>query len=330
MGARRRPPDSRRKLTPLKLTGLQFPGRRVTDVAVLLSPRLAPAARASGPRLAGLLREAGCSNPVWIDSGAFHSPASAVREAVGEGARLVLAAGGDGTVRAAAEGLWGTDAVLGILPLGTANVLARNLGIPRRLEEAIRVALSGRDRALDVGRTAQGLFLVAAGIGLDARMMSAFEARARHRIGLVAYVASALRHLGDPAFEVTVECDGGAPLHRLVAAALVGNVARLPLGIRLRPGALVDDGSLDVVLIHPRGPVGWPRVAAALWGSPDRGAVERLPARRVEIRALAPQPMELDGDAVGWASSLTARVHPEAITVRVPRQPSDERLEGAR
>lgn len=299
--------------------GSEVLGHPATDVAVLLSPRLSPEARAGRMRLTELLRGAGCNDPEWIVVAAPDGPASAVRAAVATGARLVLAAGGDGTVRAAAEGVWGSDAVLGILPLGTANVLARNLGIPRRVEDAIRVALFGRERALDVGRTRQGLFLVAAGIGLDARMMSAFEARARHRIGLVAYMASALRHLADPAFEVTVECDGGAPLHRVVAAALVGNVPRLPLGIRLHPEALVDDGRLEVVLIHPRGPVGWPRVAAALWGSSDRGAVERLPAHRVEIRATSPQPMELDGDAVGWASSLSAQVHPRAVKVRVPR-----------
>ena len=299
-------------------TGSEAVGRPIADVAVLLSPRVSPAARASRSRLNELLLAAGCVDPEWITVTEPDRPATAVSAAVAAGARLVLAAGGDGTVREVVEGAWGTSAVLGILPLGTANVLARNLGIPRRLEEAIRVALRGRDRALDVARTQKGLFLVAAGMGLDARMMSAFEARARHRIGLVAYVASALRHLADPAFEVTVECDGAAPLHRLVAAALVGNVARLPLGIRLHPEARFDDGRLEVILIHPRGPVGWPRVAAALLGSPDRGAVERLPARRVEIRTTSPQPMELDGDAAGWGTSLTAQVHPRSVLIRVP------------
>jgi diacylglycerol kinase family enzyme len=299
--------------------GSEAAGHRITNVAVLLSPSVSRAALANRTRLRELLLGAGCDDPEWITDAAPGWPSTAVSAAVAAGARLVLAAGGDGTVRAAVEGIWGSAAVLGILPLGTANVLARNLGIPRRLEDAIQVALFGRDRALDVGRAEEGIFLVAAGMGLDARMMSALEARARHRIGLVAYVASALRHLADPAFEVTVECDGGAPLRRLVAAALVGNVARLPLGIRLHPEALVDDGRLEVVLIHPRGPVGWLRVAAALHGSPDRRAVERLTARRVEIRSTSPQPMELDGDAVGWATSLTAQVHQRAVVVRVPR-----------
>ena len=299
--------------------GSEAAGHRITNVAVLLRPSVSRAARDSRTRLGELLRAAGCDDPEWITVAAPGWPSTAVRAAVASGARLVLAAGGDGTVRAAVEGIWGSAAVLGILPLGTANVLARNLGIPRQLEAAIQVALFGGERALDVGRTQEGLFLVAAGMGLDARMMSAREARARHRVGLVAYVASALRHLADPAFEVAVECDGGAQLQRLVAAALVGNVARLPLGIRLHPGALTDDGQLEVILIHPRGPVGWLRVAAALLGSRDRGAVERLPARRVEIRAIAPQPMELDGDAVGWSTSLAAQVHPRAVLVRVPR-----------
>ncbi len=299
--------------------GSEAAGHPITNVAVLLSPSVSHAAPAGRNRIGELLRGAGCDDPEWITVAAPGGPSTAVSAAVAAGARLVLAAGGDGTVRAAAEGVWGSAAVLGILPLGTANVLARNLGIPRKLEAAIQVALFGRDRALDVGRTHEGLFLVAAGMGLDARMVSALEARARHRVGLVAYVASALRHLADPAFEVTVECDGGAQLQRLVAAALVGNVARLPLGIRLHPEALTDDGQLEVILIHPRGPVGWLRVAAALLGSRDRGAVERLPARRVEIRATAPQPVELDGDAVGWSTSLAAQVHPRAVLVRVPR-----------
>jgi diacylglycerol kinase (ATP) len=299
--------------------GSEAAGHRITNVAVLLSPSVSRAALANRTRLRQLLLGAGCDDPEWITDAAPGWPSTAVSAAVAAGARLVLAAGGDGTVRAAVEGIWGSAAVLGILPLGTANVLARNLGIPRRLEDAIQVALFGRDRALDVGRAEEGIFLVAAGMGLDARMMSALEARARHRIGLVAYVASALRHLADPAFEVTVECDGGAPLGRRVAAALVSNVARLPLGIRLHPEALVDDGRLEVVLIQPRGPVGWLRVAAALLGASDRRAVERMTARRVVIRSTSPQPMELDGDAVGWATSLTAQVHPRAVVVRVPR-----------
>lgn len=311
----------------MSLPGAAAAGYPATGVAVLLSPTISPAARASRPRLAELLRAAGCHDPEWIAVAAPGLPAAAVRSAVAAGARLVLAAGGDGTVRAVAEGLWGSEAVLGILPLGTANVLAHNLGIPRKLADAVRVALFGRDRLLDVGSTRAGLFLVAAGMGLDARMMSALEARARHRVGLVAYLAPALRHLADPAFEVTVRCDGGVPLHRLVAAALVGNVARLPLGVRLHPGARVDDGRLEVVLIHPRGPAGWPRVAAALLGSPDQGAVERLPARQAEIHATSLQPIELDGDSAGWATSLTARVHPRAVRVRVPREPAREHLE---
>jgi diacylglycerol kinase (ATP) len=300
-------------------SGSEAAGDRITKVAVLLSPSVSRAALANRTGLRELLRGAGCEDPEWITDAAPGLPSTAVSAAVAAGARLVLAAGGDGTVRAAVEGMWGSQAVLGILPLGTANVLARNLGLPRRLEDAVQVALFGRDRALDVGRAGEGIFLVAAGMGLDARMMSALEARARHRIGLVAYVASALRHLADPTFEVTVQCDGGAPLRRVVAAALVGNVARLPLGIRLHPEALVDDGRLELVLIQPRGPVGWLRVAAALLGSPDRRAVERLTAQHVEIRSASPQAMELDGDPVGWATSLTAQVHPRAVVVRVPR-----------
>ena len=294
-------------------------------VAVLLNPRPSAAARLGGKRLAELLMAAGCPDPVWIDAESAGGPAPAVRAAVEAGAQLVLAAGGDGTARAAAQGLWGSRAVLGIIPLGTANVLARNLGIPHEPEAAVRTALFGTERAIDVGATGQGIFLVAAGLGLDARMMAASATGARHRIGMLAYLVSGLRHLGDPSFEVTVRCDDGIPIRRRVAAAMVGNVPRLPLGIQLGRHALVDDGQMEVVLIHPRGPAGWPRVAAALLGTSDLGAVERLPARRVEIGTPALQPMELDGDAVAQSAHLVAEVQPGALRVRVPaaRRPGE-------
>ncbi len=247
------------------------------------------------------------------------------RWAVEQGADLELSAGGDGTVMSVARGLAHTGVPLGVLPIGTGNLLARNLGLPLELSAALEVALTGRSQRLDLGRATAGsgsplAFAVMAGTGFDAAMMADAPGRLKAAVGWPAYVVSGVRHLRDPPMTVELRLDGGAPLTRRARGIVVGNVGTLQAGLRLLPAAAPDDGLLDVVVLSPQRLRDWARMVAGLLARRDgERDLERFQVRRVELRTDRPQPVELDGDPAGDAELLVVEVDAGALLVRVPR-----------
>lgn len=257
------------------------------------------------------------------------SGAAAARAAVESGADLVVACGGDGTVNAVAEALAGTGVALGVLPLGTGNLVAGQLGIPGSLDEAVAVLLHGSDRRLDLGAVGDRVFVGMAGLGLDAAMIADTSERLKARVGWPAYVPSILRHLRDRGVWVTLRVDGRRVRHRRVKALIIGNVGRLHGGIDLIPMAAPDDGLLDVVVLEPAGRLrGWLEVLVRLLLRRDSPHISRYRARRVDVRVRRPVPLELDGDAYRTANALSAQVRPGALLVRTPEpQPADESVD---
>ena len=160
-----------------------------------------------------------------------------------------------------------------------------------------------------------------AGVGCGAAMMADAPEGLKARLGWPAYVVSAARHLSDHPMTVGLRLDDGERLTRRAQTVLVGNVGRLQGGILLLPDAEPDDGVLDVVVISPRHPVEWIRVGTRVLVRRRGGdrRVERFRARRVEVRAMEEQPMQLDGDFVGRASRFVAEVEPRALLLKVPR-----------
>jgi YegS/Rv2252/BmrU family lipid kinase len=248
----------------------------------------------------------------------------AARDAAEANVDLVVAVGGDGTVRSCAEGLSGTDVPLGIIPVGTGNLLARTLGIPVHAKAALAVALEPRgaggsaDRRIDLA-TADGTpFTAMAGMGLDAAVVAA--TRFKHHLGWLAYAMYGAIHLAQPPARFTIRMDDRAPVEREARSVVVGNSGLLPGGFTLLPDARVDDGVLDVGILAPHGPFGWPRVAARVLahsGHQDR-QLERFQARKVEITAHAILPREVDGEVVAPDQTLTVAVRPRVLTVRAP------------
>lgn len=276
-----------------------------------------------------LCERLGWQTPVWLDTTAEDPGRGQTRAAVEGGASVVIAFGGDGTVRAVAESLAGTGVPMGMLPAGTGNLLARNLGIPpARLESSLHIALTGRDRTIDIGHVElsdatnanprRDTFLVMCGLGFDAEVMATTAPELKKKIGWVAYVVAGVSRLRGRRTPVTMRVDDGQVLRRRIRAVMVGNVGMLQAGIQLMPDALPDDGWLDVVVVSPRGMTGWLPVVGAVLTRRAHATVEHFRCRSIDIQADRPMFAQLDGDPTGKAQRLRATVDPLSVIVRVP------------
>lgn len=243
--------------------------------------------------------------------------------AVAAGAELVVVAGGDGTVREVAHGLARTGVELGIVPVGTANLLAHNLGLPRNVPEAVQVAVAGRPRPVDLGLarvddSGDLPFVVLAGMGHDAATVAATNPTLKDRIGWPAYVAPAAVSALRRPVPVTVRHDGGDPEHLRVWSVLAANCTRVRAGVHIAPGGLVDDGLFDVLEVTVRRPGQWLGVAAkGVFRLPgDVPGLATRASREVEVVSEAPLHVQLDGDVLGPARRLTVRCEEHALLVR--------------
>jgi diacylglycerol kinase (ATP) len=291
----------------------------VTRVAVVANPT-----KSGDPywsrRLLGVLDRAGLPDARWLPTTAEDPGPGQARRALADRAELVVVAGGDGTVRSVGTVLAGTGVPMALLPSGTGNLLARNLGIPLEVEAAARVAASGRTVGLDVGRADDGeCFLVMAGTGFDAAMLRDTSDRVKVWLSWAAYIVAGLRHLRGPMATYDLELDGLA-VRRQGRGVLVGNVAELQSGLELLLGARPDDGLLDVAVLGPRTLREWARLArrVAIGRAPGEHVLERWTVRSVTVRSSPEQPVQYDGDLVDSAVALRCRVEPGALLVRVP------------
>jgi diacylglycerol kinase family enzyme len=215
----------------------------------------------------------------------------------------------------------GTGVPLAVVPLGTGNLLARNVGLPMGLEDALEVALGGRQLPIDAGRVNGSLFVVMAGLGLDARMLDDTSEPLKKRLGWLAYVLTAVRHLGDRPMRVTVRADGGRRRRFWASAVVVGNVGWLQGGVPLLPDAQPADGVLDAVVLIAGGLAGWLAVAAdILLRRRDHGGTHRIRFSELQVTLGTTQPWELDGEVAGTTRQLTVVAQPGALLLRVPAE----------
>ncbi len=271
------------------------------------------------------MTEHGWAEPLWLPTTADDPGGGMVREALEAGVALVLASGGDGTVTACGGALAGRSVPLAIVPAGTGNLLARNLGLPLELDAALSAALAGADRHIDTGTVNGHPFLVMAGAGFDAKMLGGATESQKRRWGWAAYVFAAAKHLRDRPMRVILRADGGPPVRRWASTVVVGNVGSLQAGIPLLPEAQPDDGMLDVVVLTPGGLAGWLVLAAhvlARRGSTSR--VTRLTARELRVDLGRQQPWQLDGEAMGQTRRLNLTISPGQLTLRCPAEPAAE------
>lgn len=311
-------------------------------VAIIVNPIKFPDQSDVVARLTAAARALEWDDPIFMETTAADPGTGQAREAVRAGVDLVCPLGGDGTIRAVAAGLAGTETPLGLLPGGTGNLLARNLHLPiDNLEHALAVACTGRNKPVDVGWVAldpvaeasdtdpaapgdqeRHIFLVMAGLGFDARIMADTTEAAKTKLGWTAYVATGMKNLRGPRIKVAMRIDGGPELNETTRTVLIGNCGRLTGGVNLMPQARVDDGHLDAVVISPKGLPGWADVLAQVLSHHDRHdrshRLTRHTGARFELAVDSPEPIELDGDIIGSATRIVVTVAPLSLIVRVP------------
>jgi YegS/Rv2252/BmrU family lipid kinase len=269
----------------------------------------------------------GWSTPAWHFTTPEDSGRTMARDALANGADLVVVCGGDGTVRTVCAALAGSGIPVGVVPAGTGNLLARNLDLPLHLASAIDVALNGQNRAIDMvrvtgdGMAAEGTFLVMAGMGLDAAVMAGVDDAAKARVGWFAYLASGLRNMMFPAVRVEISVDGGEWIKRRAKTVVVGNVGYLRGGMHLIPEATIDDGLIDVVVLHPRGFWSWLLVIARVLSKDRRedDAINRMQGRSISVRVAHDIPRQIDGDPIGPGKEMHCECVHGQLLVRVPR-----------
>jgi diacylglycerol kinase family enzyme len=303
---------------------------------------------------------AGLQPTQWFETSTEDAGFLVTQEALKQNPSVVIAAGGDGTVREVAEALRGTGVPLALVPSGTGYLLARNLEHPlSNIEESVRIALSGAERAIDIGvarlTRAEGTgessdgesesgesehsFLVMAGLGIDAAMVANTSSSLKDKVGWLAYVDGTMRSLATlEKIGLRYAIDRNIERTAHVSSILIANCGSLPGNIELIPDAKIDDGLLDIAVLQPKTLLGWLMIwRAVTWenrvlrrtalgreiikhtGTGRSNTLTYLRGATVRLAVDAPQPFELDGDPFGDVSAVELTVDPGALLVKVPQ-----------
>jgi len=283
----------------------------------------APAGKSSGGGLVELrrvLEEAGVDDPLWYEVPKSRKAPKQVKRALDEGAELIFAWGGDGTVQRCLDVLAGTGVPLAIVPAGTANLLATNLDIPKDIEGAVEAGLRGARRSIDVGRFNGERFAVMAGAGLDAAMIQDADAGLKDRFGRIAYVWTGAQNITTKPFKAKIRIDGATWFDDETSCILVGNVGSLFGGIEAFDDARPDDGMLELGVVTAQSALEWTRTIArtALGTTAKSPFVQMTRAKTIEVKMNRKVLYELDGGDREKVKSFQIEVEPAAIEVCVP------------
>lgn len=266
----------------------------------------------------------GWQAPIWLETTADDPGHAMAQKALDLEVDLVMAAGGDGTVRVVCEELADTGMPFAVIPAGTGNLLARNLQIPLDEQSALQVALEGTPTPVDlveliVDEERRYVSGVMAGVGIDAVIMDRTDADLKRAVGSAAYFVAAAQNVDHPPLPVTITVDDGEPLTRDAMLVLVGNVGMLQGGIQIIPDARADDGYLDLLVASPSSAVELLRMTRkVLTRVGEEENLEHVRARRVRIEAGRAEPFQLDGDTEGEAHVVEATVMPGALMLMKP------------
>ena len=291
---------------------------------------------------------AGWATTQWFETTVDDVGQEATKRALDTGAAMVVSAGGDGTVRGVAEALRESGVPMAIVPSGTGNLLARNLLLPLgNIDAATSIAFGGVDKPIDLGvaflTTEAGVveehvFLVMAGLGLDAQMIANTRDDLKRQVGWLAYIDGVARALPKARpFRIRYSVAGRVARPAQVSAILVANCGLLPGNLQFLPDARLDDGILDIAVLQPKGVLGWltiwrrvtwengvlrrsavgRRMIAATESSNER-VMTTLRGPDIRIALEHAQDFELDGDEFGLVQKVRLHADAGALIVRVP------------
>ena len=323
--------------------------RRNQHAAVVYNPVKVDLAKLRAS-VAAAAQSAGWAETHWFETSVDDVGQAATRQALDAGAAMVLSAGGDGTVRAVAEALRDSGVRMAIVPSGTGNLLARNLELPLgSIDAATAIAFSGVDKPIDLGvasvtteagKVEEHIFLVMAGLGLDAQMIAHTRDDLKKQVGWLAYIDGVARALPKARpFRIRYSVAGRVDRPAQVSAILVANCGLLPGNLQFLPDARLDDGILDIAVLQPKGVLGWLTIwRRVTWenGVLRRSAVGRrmiqatessnervmTTLRGADIRIVLEhaQDFELDGDEFGLVRKVRLHADADALIVRVPAE----------
>ena len=274
------------------------------------------------------LTGAGVDDLLWFEVPKSRKAPKQVRKALKAGVDLLVVWGGDGMVQRSIDVVARAKAKtpVAIMPAGTGNLLATNLGIPADLERAVDIALHGRRHRIDLGRLGGEHFGVMAGVGFDGAMINEADRKLKDRLGKLAYVWTGLRHVNGEAATAKIKVDGTTWFEDEASCVLIGNVGRITGGIHAFDDARPDDGWLDVGVATAQGALQWARALGTMAvGRSDRSPFVRTTrARRIEVTLRSKMEYELDGGARSTTKRFSATVVPRAVKVCVPRTGNGE------
>ncbi len=256
----------------------------------------------------------------WYEIEKGSAATAAAKKAIKHGADVVLACGGDGTVRAASQALVGTDVALAVMPAGTANLFASALDLPSKPADIVELILSSSLRTLDTGVCNDMTFNVMAGAGFDAAMIDSAEDD-KEKLGTLAYLrAGAKQARGRKPFAVEVTIDGSCAFEGSATCVLVGNIGTLKGGVEAFPDASPTDGKLDIGVITASGAREWVGLMVTAVRHKQRlsGHAHLSSGTEVSMRFDTKHRFELDGGVKGRTKRLDFTIKPSSLVVCAP------------
>jgi YegS/Rv2252/BmrU family lipid kinase len=274
------------------------------------------------PELRRTLARHGVTDPLWVEVPKSKKAPKRARRLLRAGAEHFFVWGGDGMAQRCIDTLAGTGATIALVPAGTANLLATNLGISKDIAGAVATGLQGSVRAIDVVTMNGERFAVMAGAGFDADMIAGADGGLKDRLGRAAYLWTGTKSIRAEPFEARIRVDGAPWFRGPASCILAGNVGSLFAGVRMFPDAEPDDGLVDLAVITADGVAQWAEtVGRTVAGRAERSAhVRTTKAREVKVKLDRKVLYELDGGARTKVKAYRLEVEPGAIGVRVPEE----------
>lgn len=308
------------------LPGRGEPGGRRRRVAVVYNPMKVGDTRQFTQNLSSALARRGWDDDPLMISTTEDDPGYAMtRQALDANVDLVIASGGDGTVRVVSSELAHAGVPLAIIPSGTANLLAVNLGIPQDMLDAVSVALDGDPQPIDLIRVtidgnarAAEHFAVMGGLGIDGKIMAGANPELKKAVKSVAYFVAVAQNLNTAPVPATITVDGKLVSDNPASLMLVGNVGEIQAGLSLFPHASATDGEFDFVVAGPANVRQWLGFGWRVLRRQNNTTVNERRGRHLMIQVADPLPYQLDGDHLGEASTFEAEVVPGALRVMLP------------